>query len=179
MPVTRISASGRLLGEGRRRLMDGALAAPVLIGPASSTGSPITFDDASERLVADRDGDGLAGVGDFLAAHQAFRGVHGDGAHRVLAQMLGDLEHQALALVAGLQRVQDLRQMPVELHVDDGAHDLARSYRLCWMPWLFLTSSSFVVVVMPGLGPAIHLSACSVLADALDPGHKARVDSYV
>ena len=65
--------------------------------------------DAAERLVADRDGDGLAGVGDFLAAHQAFRGVHGDRAHGVLAQMLGDLEHQALALVSGLERVQDLR----------------------------------------------------------------------
>ena len=39
--------------------------------------------------------------------------------------MLGDLEHQALALVVGLQRIENRRQMPVELHVDDGAHNLA------------------------------------------------------
>ena len=78
-----------------------------------------------ERLVADGHGDGLAGVSHVLAAHEAFGGVHGDGADRVLAQMLGDLEHQALALVGGLQRVENFGQMPVELHVDDGAHHLA------------------------------------------------------
>ena len=38
--------------------------------------------------------------------------------------MLGDLEHQAVAVVAGLERVQDRRQIAVELHVDDGADDL-------------------------------------------------------
>ena len=38
--------------------------------------------------------------------------------------MLGDLEHEALALVLGLQRVQDRRQVAFELHVDDGADDL-------------------------------------------------------
>ena len=38
--------------------------------------------------------------------------------------MLGDFEHQALALVLGLQRVQDRRQVALELHVDDGADDL-------------------------------------------------------
>ena len=53
--------------------------------------------DAPERLVADRHGDRLAGVGHVLAAHEAFGGVHGDGAHGVLAEMLGDLEHEALA----------------------------------------------------------------------------------
>ena len=97
----------------------------VLIGPASSTGSPITFMMRPERLVADRHGDRLAGVGHLLAAHQAFGGVHGDGAHRVLAEMLGDFEHQPVAVVVGLERVQDRGQVAVELHVDDGAHDLA------------------------------------------------------
>ena len=80
--------------------------------------------DAAERLLADRHRDRLAGVGDLLAAHQAFGGVHGDGAHRVLAEMLGDFEHQAVAVVVGLQRVQDRRQVAVELHVDDGADHL-------------------------------------------------------
>ncbi len=83
--------------------------------------------DAPQRLVADGDGDGVAGVGHLLAAREAFGGVHGDGAHRVLAQVLRHLEHQPPALVLGLQRVQDLRQVTVELHVDDGAHDLANA----------------------------------------------------
>ena len=67
---------------------------------------------------------GLAGVDDLLAAHQAFGDVHGDGAHGVLAEMLGDFEHQAVAMVVGLQRVQDRRQVAVELDVDHGADDL-------------------------------------------------------
>ena len=40
------------------------------------------------------------------------------------AEVLGDFEHQPFALVFGFQRVQDLRQVPLELHVDDGADDL-------------------------------------------------------
>ena len=74
---------------------------------------------------------GRAGVDHFLAAGQALGGVHGDGAHGVLAQMLGDFEHQADFLaglgvdVLGLQRVQDRRQLAIlELDVDDGADHL-------------------------------------------------------
>jgi hypothetical protein len=36
----------------------------------------------------------------------------------------GDLENQAVAAVRGLERVQDRRQVILELHVDDGADDL-------------------------------------------------------
>ena len=43
----------------------------------------------------------------------------------VLAEMLGDFEHEAVAVVRRLERVQDRRQVAVELHVDDGADDLA------------------------------------------------------
>ena len=67
---------------------------------------------------------GCAGVGDLLAAHQAFGGVHRDGAHGDLAEMLRDFEHQPVAVVLGLERVQDRRQVVLELHVDDGADDL-------------------------------------------------------
>ena len=73
---------------------------------------------------------GRAGVDHLLAADQALGGVHGDGAHGVLAQVLGDFQHQAERLagalvgVGGLQRVQDRRQVAVELDVDDGADDL-------------------------------------------------------
>ena len=81
-------------------------------------------DDAAEHLVADRHRDRRAGVGALLAADQTLGGVHRDGADGVLAEVLGDLEHQAVAAVLGLERVQDRRQMILELHVDDGADDL-------------------------------------------------------
>jgi hypothetical protein len=38
--------------------------------------------------------------------------------------VLGHLEHQPLAVVVGLERVQDRGQVAVELHVDDGADHL-------------------------------------------------------
>ena len=73
---------------------------------------------------ADRHGDRGAGVGDFLAADQTFGGVHGNGADGGFAEMLGNLEHQAIAAVLGLDGVENGRQMAFELHVDDGADDL-------------------------------------------------------
>ena len=119
----------RLFGEGGGLAVNGG---HVLweIGPASSIGSPITFMMRPRHGGADRHADGRAGVEHFLAADQAFGGVHGDGAHGVLAQMLGHFEHQADFLaglgvgVGGLQRVQDRGQLAVEFHVDDGADDL-------------------------------------------------------
>ena len=38
--------------------------------------------------------------------------------------MLRHFQHETVAVVVGLQRVQDFRQMAVELHVHHGAHDL-------------------------------------------------------
>ena len=38
--------------------------------------------------------------------------------------MLGNFEHKALAVVVGLKRVQDRRQLILKLHVDDGAGHL-------------------------------------------------------
>ena len=67
---------------------------------------------------------GRPGVGDLGAAREAFGGVHGDAADRVFAQVLRDFEDQRLAVVVGFQRVQDRRQVVVELNVDDGADDL-------------------------------------------------------
>ena len=67
--------------------------------------------DAAQGLFADRHGDRLAGIDHLLAAHQAFSRVHGDGAHGVLAEMLGDFEHEAVAVIVGYERVQDLGQL--------------------------------------------------------------------
>ena len=80
--------------------------------------------DAAERARTDRHADRRAGVGNFLAANQTFGRIHGDGAHRGFAEMLGDLEHQAVAGVLGLDRIENGRQMAFELHVDDSADDL-------------------------------------------------------
>ena len=38
--------------------------------------------------------------------------------------MLGDFEHQAIALILRLECIEDRRQMRFEMHVDDGADDL-------------------------------------------------------
>jgi hypothetical protein len=60
-----------------------------------------------------------------LAAGEAVGRVHRDRADGVLAEMLGDFEHQAVAVVVGLQRGKDLRQVAVERDVDDRADHLA------------------------------------------------------
>ena len=69
-------------------------------------------DDAAEHAFADRRHDRIAGIGHFLAAHQSFGHVHRDGPHGEFAEMLGDFEHQAVAVVSGFQRVEDRRQVP-------------------------------------------------------------------
>ena len=114
---------GRLLDIGRRRLMDRA---PSLVRHRPGFVDRLADDvhDAPERARADRHGDRSAGVRHLLAAHQAFRNVHRDAAHRVFAQMLRDFEHQARAVVDRLERVEDRRQIALELHVDDGADHL-------------------------------------------------------
>ena len=114
---------GRLLGVGGRRLVNGAARfREHRTGLVDRLADDV--DDAAKRLVADRNRDRRAGIGDFLTADETFGQVHGDGANGVFAQMLRDFENEAVALVRRLQGVEDFRQMPVELHVDDGADDL-------------------------------------------------------
>ena len=130
MPVTRISAApacSEKVGASRWierhvGLVDGAGFVDRLADHVH---------DAAQGGGTDRHADGGAGVDHFLAAGQALGGVHGDGAHGVFAQMLGDFEHQADFLaglgvdVLGLQRVQDRRQLAIlEGDVDDGADHL-------------------------------------------------------
>ena len=67
--------------------------------------------DAAQGIFADGDRNRLAGIDHLLAAHQTFRRVHGDGAHGVFAEMLGDLEHKAVAVIVGFECVQDLGQL--------------------------------------------------------------------
>jgi hypothetical protein len=126
--VDHLDAGGQHLGLGR--LVDeeraGAWIGAVILtssGPASSTGSPMTLRMRPEGLAADRHRDRGTGVDDLLAPGQPVGAVHGDGADGRFAEMLGHLEDQGLALVRGVERVQDRRQLALELHVDDSAGD--------------------------------------------------------
>ena len=90
-------------------------------------------EDAAERLLADRHGDGLAGVDDFHAAHQAVGGAQGDAADAIAAELLlhlaGQMDRDALVVGVDAEGVVDLRQMAfVELGVErraDDLHDMA------------------------------------------------------
>ncbi len=114
---------GRLVDEGGCRSVDrrGDLDVdrPGLVDRLADD-----VEDPPERLAADRHRDGSTRVDHLLAAGQAVGAVHGDGAHGRFAQVLGHLEHQRLALVGRMERVQDVRQVAVELDVDDGAGDV-------------------------------------------------------
>ncbi len=81
-------------------------------------------DDATKRSNTDGNHDRLASIGNFLSAREAFGRVHRDRANRRLAEMLRDFQHEAITLIFRLERVQNFGQVAVELHVDDGAHDL-------------------------------------------------------
>ncbi len=112
-----------LIGKRRSRRMDGAMLVRLyrarLVHRLADH-----INDAPERLRADRHLDRAASVRHLLAAHEALGRVHGDGAHRILAQVLRHLEHEARAVVFRLQRVENCREVIVELHVDDGARHL-------------------------------------------------------
>jgi peptide chain release factor 1 len=117
---------GGLLGEGRGSRVDrarlGAHDGALLVDRLADH-----VEDAAQRARTHGDRDRLPGVAHQGAADEAVRRVHGDGAHRRLAEVLRNLEHEAAAVVGGFQGVQDLGQVALELHVHDGADDLGDS----------------------------------------------------
>ena len=58
-------------------------------------------EDVSLDDVADRHRDRLAGVGDGRTADQTVGGLHRNGSHHVVAQVLGNLEVSVLATDGG------------------------------------------------------------------------------
>jgi hypothetical protein len=85
-------------------------------------------EDAPERHLTDRHGDGSAGVDDLHAARQTVGGVHGDRADAVVAEVLLHLADQARGsvLLAGLRDAGILaRRPPAQLDVD-GVVDLGQ-----------------------------------------------------
>jgi hypothetical protein len=83
-----------------------------------------------------------------LPANQAFGRVHGHGAHRGFAEVLGHFKDKALAVVLRFQRVENRRQVVSELHVNDRADDLfdmsnvIRHYSLFSILWHDVLPSS-------------------------------------
>ena len=81
--------------------------------------------DSAERLGADRHADLRPGVAHFLAARESFGGVHRDRPDHRFAEMLGNLEDQAVAIIVGLERAEDRRKLTIERNIDDRADDLS------------------------------------------------------
>ena len=101
MPVTSTSVEAAWSAkEGASRWMPAVCS--LEIGPASSIGSPITF--MMRPRVAGPTGTVIGPPVSVTAwrAGQALGGVHGDAAHRVLAEVLGDLQHEAEGLAGAL-----------------------------------------------------------------------------
>ncbi len=114
---------GRLLGVARRFRMDRARFVGLdRTGFVDRLADHV--DDAAEQAGADRHRDRQAGIGDGLAADQTLGDVHRDGANRRFAEMLRNLEHQPVAVIVGFERIQNRRQIALELHVDDRADHL-------------------------------------------------------
>src|SRR4051794_10748701 len=99
---------------------------------------PEEVEDAAQGLVAHRHRDRTAGIDDLVAAAKAVGGVHRDGLHPIVAEMLLDLEHEVdrVATVAlghlDLERVVDLGEVLVGEHDvhDDAGHLLDPPYAL-------------------------------------------------
>ena len=124
MPVTRIAASVDWSTNG------GASAWIVALHVAADRALLVDrladdVHDPAERLGTDGDPDLRSGRVDRLAAGEAVGRIHGDGADDILAEVLGDFEDQAVAVIVGLERAEDRRQLAVERDVDDRADDLA------------------------------------------------------
>src|SRR5690606_33164285 len=112
-----------LLGKGRSVLVDFARG---FSNDRTSFVDRLADDvhDAAEGHFTDGNGDSGAQVSHFGAANEAFRGVHGNGAHCVFTQVLRHFQHKALAVVGGLKGIENGGQVIVKHDVDDGADDL-------------------------------------------------------
>ena len=116
---------GRLVLEARRRPVD-RISGCRVDWPRLVDRLADHIEDAAERLRADRDGDRTAHILHRRAAAETVGGAHGDGAHRVVAEVRLRLQGEDAAVIPGhLERVVDLRQhVRRELHVDHRAGDL-------------------------------------------------------
>ena len=115
----------RLLIDRRRQPVDGRLGR---IGERRLAVDGLTDDveHAPQRLAAHGDRDRTARILERVATAQPLGRVHGDGAHRAVAEVLLHLEHETAAVLAdALEGVVDVGEpVALELDVDDGADHL-------------------------------------------------------
>ena len=107
-----------LLSEGGGGAVEGCVLLGALHGEDGALlvhGLADDVDDAAEGLGADGYLDRLAGVGALLAADETVRGLHGNGADGVLAEVLRDLEDEAVTLAVDLEGVENLGKLLIEL----------------------------------------------------------------
>jgi hypothetical protein len=123
MPVTRMAVSVDWSTKSGASAWIGAVSVWP-IGPRSSIGSPITF--MIRPRVIGPTGTRIWPPVSITAWPRVRPSVESIAIVRtgVLAEMLGDLEHEAIAVIVGLKRGEDLRQVAVEAHVDDRADHL-------------------------------------------------------
>ena len=101
-----------------------------LIGPASSTGSPMTF--MMRPSVPSPTGTEMALPVSFTCWPRTRPSVASIATVRTVdsPRCCATSSTSRLPLIVGLERVHDLRQFAFELHVDDGAHDLRHAAEL-------------------------------------------------
>ena len=105
-------------------------------GPRSSIGSPMTL--MIRPSVSGPTGTEIgAPVSVTSCRGSDRRSPHGDAAHRVFAQVLCHFENQHTGRRTRRSARSDLGQLTVEMHVDDGAHDLGDRYRQRCQPFSF------------------------------------------
>ena len=93
MPVSSISVLPSSWSNGGRLAVDAPqLAGDLQVGVVQALAERV--EHVALDLVTDRHRDRTTEVGDLLAAHQSVGGLHGDGAHEVVAEVLGDLQRQ-------------------------------------------------------------------------------------
>ena len=98
MPVSKISSVGSSDSKSGAGRWMGQRSTSVELSRRWSMVLAQHVDEPAQRGSAHGHGHGLAGVDDLHAAREAVGGVHGDGAHLVVAQVLLHLRDQLARL---------------------------------------------------------------------------------
>jgi hypothetical protein len=117
-------SSGGLLSELGSLSVDGGILGG-LDGATLVNGVTSDVNDTTKGARADRDGDGSASVTGGSTTSETLGTIHSNGTDDILTQVLSNLENELLAVVLGLNGVENGgKLLTLELHVDDGTDDL-------------------------------------------------------
>jgi peptide chain release factor 1 len=99
-------SGGGLLGELRGVGVDGGVLGG-LDGTTLVNGVTSDVHDTTEGTGTDGNHDGVAGIENLLTTDETFGTVHGNAADNVLTQMLGNLQHQLVSVVFGVEGIEN------------------------------------------------------------------------